>query len=688
MRHRSLSLFFSLIVAASTAIAAAQPGIGGGGGLGAGGAGIGGGGGLGARGAGGAGLGAGGGGFGGAGLQPGGGFGTGARGVGGAGDMGAGARIGGGVGGQGGIGARSPGATIGGGAGGTGGLGTGGTSVRGDTGRLDSPGIGRGVGGGRYDSPGIGGGVGGGRYDSPGIGGGVGGGRFDAPGDRAREARDFAQDRRDFAGDRARDTRDFARDQFQDTRDQLRDTRDQLRDTRDMARGDLRDTRDFARDQVQDRRTDLRDRREAFQDRFQDRRADFQDRLDTGREQFLDPARADLRADTQIDGRFDPGIDQARYDARYAGDARVGTFTQWDQLATNWTRFGVPTWHQNWYGGPWQTVAAPFWGGYGMSGFSPVVNRWGGAVDPWMLNSMAYRWGYFPYTNPYLAAGTFRTPVAYSQPISVAYAVEQRRVTPEVRDLFAQARESFRFQEYDRALRLVDQVIRENPSDPVAHEFRALTLFAQGRYDESAATLNALLAVAPGWDWQTMRSLYPNVETYTEQLRTLEDYAAARRRDAAPRFVLAYHYLVAGHDDAAAQQLDWVTRLEPDDLVAQRLLAALQVDEQHYVAMESRQRPVRVDERELIGTWVARGPADGNYQLLLQDNGQFRWVVDDGRDRTVLTGDFVVEEGTLLLEGDRGALLAGHLVAADGDRFRFRLLGAPPDDRGLTFQRR
>jgi hypothetical protein len=54
------------------------------------------------------------------------------------------------------------------------------------------------------------------------------------------------------------------------------------------------------------------------------------------------------------------------------------------------------------------------------------------------------------------------------------------------------------------------------------HEFRALTQFALGDYRNSAATIHSVLAVGPGWDWATMRELYPSIEVYTEQRKALE----------------------------------------------------------------------------------------------------------------------------------------------------------------------
>ncbi len=43
------------------------------------------------------------------------------------------------------------------------------------------------------------------------------------------------------------------------------------------------------------------------------------------------------------------------------------------------------------------------------------------------------------------------------------------------------------------------------------HEVYALSLFAIGDYEAAAATLNALLASAPGMDWTSVSSLYGDI---------------------------------------------------------------------------------------------------------------------------------------------------------------------------------
>jgi cytochrome c-type biogenesis protein CcmH/NrfG len=121
----------------------------------------------------------------------------------------------------------------------------------------------------------------------------------------------------------------------------------------------------------------------------------------------------------------------------------------------------------------------------------------------------------------------------------------------------------------------VEKGIELLPSDATLHEFRALTLFAQGRYKDAAATLYAVLAAGPGWGWETMRGLYPDEDTYTRQLRALEEHVRKDPNAAEARFVLAYQYLVLGAKDEAVKQLKEVARLQPQDKLSAALVKAL-----------------------------------------------------------------------------------------------------------------
>jgi tetratricopeptide (TPR) repeat protein len=139
-----------------------------------------------------------------------------------------------------------------------------------------------------------------------------------------------------------------------------------------------------------------------------------------------------------------------------------------------------------------------------------------------------------------------------------------------------QARRAFQSGDYDKAQKECEGAIRLTPGDTNLYEFRALCQLAQGKYQETAATLYDVLSAKSGWDWDTLSSFYPNERTYTKQLRALERYVTDNPKDAAGRFVLAYHYVALDERDAAADQLRQVVKLQPNDHVAPVILAALE----------------------------------------------------------------------------------------------------------------
>ncbi len=139
----------------------------------------------------------------------------------------------------------------------------------------------------------------------------------------------------------------------------------------------------------------------------------------------------------------------------------------------------------------------------------------------------------------------------YSQPISTTAAAPEQAVAGQAtRRTTRPARRSRRA----TTPRPCSSTSRHSPRRPMTrrmHEFLALAYFAQGKYQQAAAPLYAVLSVRPGWDWTTLSGMYPDVDTYTAQLRALEAYVKANPDSAQGRFVLAYQYLAQGHDPEA-----------------------------------------------------------------------------------------------------------------------------------------
>lgn len=284
---------------------------------------------------------------------------------------------------------------------------------------------------------------------------------------------------------------------------------------------------------------------------------------------------------------------------------------------------------------------------------------------------------------------------------------------------FEQARVAFKQGRYEQALALADRALATQPNDATIHEFRALCQFALGRYNEAAATLYAVLAVGPGWDWPTLISLYPDVTVYTGQIRALEAYRDQHAKEAAPHFVCAYHYLTQGHKEAAIAELKAVVRLEPKDKLAAQLLAGLEgqakpkivVDALPVEGQEGRaeaegtpaadplgdlpplNEPARAGEAVGVallgsGLWEAKPDPETTIRLAFLEGDRFRWTVERaGQEPTIIEGSAADAKGVLTLNSAAQGALVGRVTWTGLDAFRFRLLGAPDDDPGLTFRR-
>jgi tetratricopeptide (TPR) repeat protein len=144
--------------------------------------------------------------------------------------------------------------------------------------------------------------------------------------------------------------------------------------------------------------------------------------------------------------------------------------------------------------------------------------------------------------------------------------------------LFDEASEAFKNENFEQALESIDAAITLLPSDATLHEFRALCLFAMKDFQQAAATIYSVLAAGPGWNWETLVSLYPNVETHTQQLRALEAYVRENPDDAAAIFLLAYHYMTMEHLDEAVRMWERVARLLPEDQLTAQLIEAFRPD--------------------------------------------------------------------------------------------------------------
>ncbi|HEV3196806.1 MAG TPA: tetratricopeptide repeat protein [Bryobacteraceae bacterium] len=357
------------------------------------------------------------------------------------------------------------------------------------------------------------------------------------------------------------------------------------------------------------------------------------------------------------------------------------------------------------YGPGWGWGLGGYGGGYGFGGYGFRPLGWG--LGAWGLGALAYNSGYLGYSNPYYSGGSgFGGGFNYAQPIPVVYNSPSQTVAndPESADgVLNAAIGAFKQADYDAALDLINKGISQFPNDSVMHEFRGLVLFAKGDYQQAAATIHSVLAVGPGWDWTTLASLYSNIAIYTDQLRALESFVRNQPQDGASRFLVAYHYMTAGHTAAAAKQLQQVVALVPDDKVAAdvlKMIAAPKTGSEALSAEKPTPQPPQepnpgaapgakpVDPAALVGTWRASRGDSSKFELILTKEGTFTWKFSQTQQPAQeFTGKYTVEVNVLALEKDDGGSLIAEVTSTGAKTFNFRLVGAPPDDKGLDFIR-
>ncbi len=385
--------------------------------------------------------------------------------------------------------------------------------------------------------------------------------------------------------------------------------------------------------------------------------------------------------------------------------------------ANRWNNGYVNPHYGGWYNGCW----GGNWGSNGgwWAPFAAGAASWGLAST---LSSWGWGYGAAGYANPYMAelpaAVVASSPYDYAEPVVVnnyvtndgnltdasvvqggtAISESAQSASPSDASVDA-ALAAFRQGDYATALEDCDQAVREAPSDSVIHEVRALALFALGRYPEAAATLNAVLAVAPGMDWTTMSSLYGSVDDYTQQLRQLEDFSASNPDSAAGAFVLAYHYLVGGHAEMAAEELRLVVAKQPGDVVAARLLQAIAPSTDGPASSPSAGEREPVDppavasqagpETDLVGTWIATTVGNDSIELVISEDARFTWkAVAAGQQPLEIAGMIETSRDAISLNSDSAGTLVAKVTSQGADAFEFTLAGGPTDAQPIAFRRR
>jgi hypothetical protein len=89
-----------------------------------------------------------------------------------------------------------------------------------------------------------------------------------------------------------------------------------------------------------------------------------------------------------------------------------------------------------------------------------------------------------------------------------------------------------------------------------------------------------------------------------------------------------------------------------------------------------------------VGSWHAARADGSKFELTLTKDSTFTWKFSPkGQSPQEFSGTYTVEVNVLALERKDGGSLIGAVTPGSAKAFNFRLMGAPPDDKGLDFGR-
>ena len=225
-----------------------------------------------------------------------------------------------------------------------------------------------------------------------------------------------------------------------------------------------------------------------------------------------------------------------------------------------------------------------------------------------------------------------------------------------------------------------------------------LCLFAKRDYQQSAAALYAVLSAGPGWDLATVQGLYSTPGAYTDQLLALKAYRDEHPAAADARFVLAYHFLLAGQNQQAETELAKVVELEPKDQLSAQLLAGLRAKPpaelppdgaapELPVAAPPEDAAPSVKAADLVGNWKANRADGSKFELDISEDGKFRWNFSQQDKQQEFSGSYTLANNLLILSASGQNALVGQVSLAEGDKLQFKLAGGSAADPGLTFTR-
>ena len=360
----------------------------------------------------------------------------------------------------------------------------------------------------------------------------------------------------------------------------------------------------------------------------------------------------------------------------------------------------------SWYHGNWPNNGNGGWN----NGWNSAPAAWNAGFATGVAAATPWSWGYWPSNNPYCPAPVvvgdttidYSQPIVSAAPVTVNQSVTQSDAGPantnqptpkaQAMDQLDAARTAFTQGDYTGALSKCDQAISLLPNSTAAHEFRGLALFALHRYKEAAAPVYSVLSIGPGWDWATLSSFYPRPEVYSEQLRALEQYMAANPNVAEARFLLGYHYMTGGHNDAAAEQFKAAAQLNPQDHLSTQLMKApapavvpAPPAPGAATAPASAAPTKPIDASMLTGVWTTTRADGTTITLSLTPDAKYTWKLAQKGKPQEFSGGYAVADNLLILREGNSPAMVGQVTLLSDNRFNFKLAGDNPSDPGLTF---
>jgi tetratricopeptide (TPR) repeat protein len=183
-----------------------------------------------------------------------------------------------------------------------------------------------------------------------------------------------------------------------------------------------------------------------------------------------------------------------------------------------------------------------------------------------------------------------------------------------------------------------------------------------------------------------MSGLYSDNDVYTSQLRALEQYVEQNPDAPEGHFVLAYHYLTAGHSDVALDEFKDVLKLNPQDELAAQLVRSLGGPEVEEPKPSEPVAPAKpVEGSSIVGKWKSSRPDGSSFGLNLTKDNTYKWEFTKGGKTQAFEGSYSLSDNVLILKQDEQAMMVGQLTMSAANKMNFKLAGNNPADPGLTF---